>query len=330
MRLKRGIELTKTIGMLVFEGVQALDVSGPLDVFAEANAIVGVEAGYSIASIGPGDRGFHASNGTILGANLSYRHAQGPFDLFLVAGGPLLPTSEAPQELVECIQRLVPRSAIYGSVCTGAFLLGAAGFLDGRNVTTHWQNAKQLAARFPNANVDFDRIYLRDGPLVTSAGVTAGIDLALALVREDHGPAVSLAVAKRLVVVAQRQGGQSQFSPYIEVPADSGSPIARVTDYVMANLNRQLSVAELAAASSMSARNFARIFVSATGSTPAQFVERARVDAARAMLEGTGKPLKVIAHECGFGNPKRMREVFFKRLRILPTQYRDQFLTNSL
>jgi transcriptional regulator GlxA family with amidase domain len=318
----------KTIGMLVFEGVQSLDVSGPLDVFAETNAYIEPDKHYKILTIGPSDRHVTASNGMILASNLSYEEASGPLDLFLVPGGPSLPTLEAPVDIINCIRRLAPLSAIYGSVCTGAFLLGAAGLLDGRKVTTHWQNAKQLAARYPNANVDYDRIYLRDGPLVTSAGVTAGIDLALALVREDHGSAVSLAVAKRLVVVAQRLGGQSQFSPYIPVSSDAGSPISRVAAYVMENLCRHLSVAELATASAMSERNFARTFVAMTGSTPAQFVERARVDAARALLEGTSKPLKLIAHECGFGNPKRMREVFLKRLGILPTQYRNQFLIN--
>jgi len=318
----------KTVAIVVFDGVQSLDISGPLDVFAETSAIVGAEKGYRTLLIGPEGGRFNASNGMTMTANMSYREAEGPFDLLLVAGGPALPEAEASLELVECIKRLVPASAVYGSVCTGAFLLGAAGLLDGRRVTTHWQNARQLAARYPTANVDFDRIYLRDGRLVTSAGITAGIDLALALIREDHGPAVSLAVAKRLVVVAQRLGGQSQFSPYVEVTSSPDSPISRMPAYIMENLGRPLSVAELAAASAMSVRNFARAFVSSTGLTPAQFVERARLDAARAMLEGSDKPLKVIAHDCGFGNPKRMREAFLKRLGILPTQYRDQFLVD--
>ncbi|ASR10067.1 AraC family transcriptional regulator (plasmid) [Rhizobium leguminosarum bv. viciae] len=316
----------KTIGVLVFEGVQSLDVSGPLDVFAETNAIVGSDKGYSLTLIGPGRGPFAASNGMLLAADVDYSEATGPFDLFLVAGGPELPTGEASREIIECILRLSAASAVYGSICTGAFLLGAAGLLNGRRVTTHWQNARQLAARFPKADVDFDKIFLRDDRLITSAGVTAGIDLALALVREDHGSAISLAVAKRLVVVAQRLGGQSQFSPYVEIPTDAASPISSITSYVMENLDHALSVAELAATVSMSERTFARAFASATGSTPAQFVEQARVDAARALLEGTAKPLKVIAHECGFGNPKRMREVFLKRLGVLPTQYRNQFL----
>ena len=318
----------KTIAMLIFDGVQSLDISGPLDVFAEANALIGTDQQYQMLTIGPRDRNVTASNGMILASSLSYTQATGPFDLFLVPGGPSLPTTDAPAEILECIRRLAPQSGMYGSVCTGAFLLGAAGLLDGRKVTTHWQNAKQLAMKYPNAQVDYDRIYLRDGAFVTSAGVTAGIDLALALVREDHGPAVSLAVAKRLVVVAQRLGGQSQFSPYLEIDSHASSPISTVCAYVMQHLGRHLSVAELSIASAMSERNFARTFVSETGITPARFVEKARVDLARAMLEGTNKPLKVISHECGFGNPKRMREAFLKRLGVSPAQYRHQFLIN--
>jgi len=318
----------KTIAMLIFDGVQSLDISGPLDVFAEANALIGTDQQYQMLTIGPHDRNVTASNGMILASSLSYTQAKGPFDLFLVPGGPSLPTTDAPEEILECIGRLAPQSGMYGSVCTGAFLLGAAGLLDGRKVTTHWQNAKQLAMKYPYAEVDYDRIYLRDGAFVTSAGVTAGIDLALALVREDHGPAVSLAVAKRLVVVAQRLGGQSQFSPYLEIDSHASSPISNVCAYVMQHLGRHLSVSELSIASAMSQRNFARAFVSETGITPARFVEKARVDLARAMLEGTNKPLKGISHECGFGNPKRMREAFMKRLGVSPAQYRHQFLIN--
>lgn len=314
----------RKIAMLIFPGVQALDVSGPLDVFSEANAFLHPDEGYEVTMIGPDHAPIKASNGMTLLADLSYEAASGPYHLFLVAGGPGLPTQVLDQSLIDCIQRLAASSRIYGSVCTGAFCLGAAGLLDGRKVTTHWQNAKQLASRFPKAEVDLDRIYLRDGALVTSAGVTAGIDLALALVRDDEGPKISLAVAKRLVVVAQRSGGQSQFSPYIDA-GDATSPVSRVTAYVMDNLTAPLSVAELATAAAMSARSFARAFVAETRSTPAEFVERARIDAARGMLEGTSKPLKVVAYDCGFGNPKRLRQVFLRRLGVSPAQYRDQF-----
>jgi transcriptional regulator GlxA family with amidase domain len=197
--------------------------------------------------------------------------------------------------------------------------------LDARNVVTHWQHAAQLAAQFPLARVDFDRIYLRDGQLVTSAGVTAGIDLSLALVAEDHGPQTALAVAKRLVVFAQRQGGQSQFSPYLTAPADDTSPVAKVQAHVMERIRESFTVRQLADVAGMSARNFARVFVQETGVTPHEFIERARVDAARKLLESSGAALKAVAYDCGFGTADRMRIVFTKRIGVTPMQYRERF-----
>ncbi len=218
-----------------------------------------------------------------------------------------------------------PRAELHGSICTGAFAFGHAGLLDGHRVTTHWQNAQHLAELFPKAQVELDRIYLRDGALVTSAGVTAGIDLALALVAEHHGARVSLAVAKRLVVVAQRQGGQSQFSPFLTAPADPDSPIARVQAHVMQHIGASVSVEDLAEVAGMSGRNLARLFVQETGVTPHEFVERARVDAARNLLEGSDRALKAVAYDCGFGSADRMRIVFARRLGITPAQYRSSF-----
>jgi transcriptional regulator GlxA family with amidase domain len=213
----------------------------------------------------------------------------------------------------------------FGSICTGAFALGAAGLLDGRTVTTHWQSSTLLARRFRQARVEPDRLFCRDGALITSAGVTAGIDLALALVAEDHGPALALAVAKRLVVFAQRQGGQSQFSPYL-VPAsrDAADPMARVQAWVMTHLRDDLSVQRLAAVAGMSARNFARLFVQWAEVTPHEFVERARVDVARRQLESSAAPLKTVAFDCGFASADRMRLVFSRRLGVTG-QYRASF-----
>jgi transcriptional regulator GlxA family with amidase domain len=222
------------------------------------------------------------------------------------------------------------RAGTYGSICTGAFVLGHAGLLDDRRVTTHWQDAQALAARFPKAKVEPDSIYVRDGRLITSAGVTAGIDLALALVGQRHGHATALKVAKRLVVIAQRQGGQSQFSPYLSAPADPASPIARIQGHVMANIGGRHSLESLAAAVGMSPRNFARHFVQEAGITPHEFIERARVDAARMMLEGSDRPLKTVAFDSGFGSPDRMRIVFMARLGITPSQYRASFRREEL
>ncbi len=166
---------------------------------------------------------------------------------------------------------------------------------------------------------------MRDGRLVTSAGVTAGIDLALALVSERHGPGVAISVAKRLVVVAQRQGGQSQFSPYLTAPGDAASPIARVQDHAMAHIGSRHSLQSLADQVGMSARNLARHFVQETGITPHEFVDRARIDAARMLLEGTDRALKAVAYDCGFGTADRMRIVFTERLGVTPAQYRASF-----
>jgi transcriptional regulator GlxA family with amidase domain len=217
------------------------------------------------------------------------------------------------------------RCGRYGSICTGAFALGHAGLIDGRKVTTHWQNAPHLARQFPLARVELDRIHIRDGALVTSAGVTAGIDVALELVAEDHGPGVALAVAKRLLVFAQRRGGQSQFSPYLSAPADETSPAAKVQAYVMEHIRERLTVEDLARIAGMSERNFARAFVQETELTPHDFVERARIDAARNALESSAAPLKKVAYECGFGTADRMRVVFRQRLGVSPNDYRLSF-----
>ncbi|RFZ86131.1 GlxA family transcriptional regulator [Shinella sp. WSJ-2] len=314
----------RSVAVVVFPGVQAIDVSGPMDVFEEANAFLPQADRYKVEVVGPKGT-FTASNGMRMEAHRTYDEAVAGYDLVLVAGGPKLPDELPDTAMLDCIRRLSKISARTGSVCTGAFVLGHAGLLGGKRVTTHWQNADALAECFPDAIVDRDRIYVKDGNLLTSAGVTAGIDLALAIVREDCGPETALAVAKRLVVVAQRQGGQSQFSPYIVAPADPESPLAAISDFVMANLRSRLTVDELADHLHMSRRSFARLFSEQTRTTPAEFVENARLDAARNLLEGSHLALKEIAYKCGFGSPHRMRQVFSRRLGVTPGQYRVSF-----
>jgi transcriptional regulator GlxA family with amidase domain len=314
-----------TVAIAIFPGVQALDVAGPVDVFSEANRFIAPADAYEVRLLGAETAPLRASNGMTLVADATFDKARGPFDLALIAGGPALPDSVPDAPLLDWLANVASHCGRYGSICTGAFALGHAGLLDERNVTTHWQHAAQLAAQFPKARVDFDRIYLRDGQLVTSAGVTAGIDLSLALVAEDHGPHTALAVAKRLVVFAQRQGGQSQFSPYLTAPADDTSPVAKVQAHVMERIRESFTVKQLADVAGMSARNFARVFVQETGVTPHEFVERARVDAARKLLESSGAALKAIAYDCGFGTADRMRIVFAKRIGATPMQYRERF-----
>jgi transcriptional regulator GlxA family with amidase domain len=316
----------KTVALAIFPGVQALDVAGPLDVFAEANGILGTDRGYALTLVGAERQPCRASNGMSITPDLTFQDARHSYDLALVAGGPQLPITIPDPRLVDWLREAASRCPQYGSICTGAFALGHAGLIDGKTVTTHWQDAPHLARQFPKANVEFDRIYIRDGALVTSAGVTAGIDLGLALVQADHGPEVALAVAKRLVVVVQRQGGQSQFSPYLVPPGETDSPIARVHAHVMAHLREANGVDVLAQVAGMSPRTFARAFKRETKMTPAEFVEGARVDAARNRLEGGDMSLKVVAHECGFSSAEHMRVVFVRRLGVTPSQYRASFM----
>lgn len=313
------------VAIVIHDGVQALDVAGPLDVFAEANGFLPPDAGYDITVVAGDTRPMRASNGMALVADRDFAEAAAVFDTALVAGGPALPDRPHDAAMNAWLCDWGTRARRYGSICTGAFALGRAGLIDDRWVTTHWQNAAKLAARYPTARVEQDRIFLRDGPLVTSAGVTAGIDLALALVAEDHGTAIALSCARRLVVVAQRQGGQSQFSPHLLPPQPPGSPLARVQAHVQAHLGEPLSVARLAEIAGISERSLARLFTTELGVTPHDFVESVRIDQARHVLEGTDRALKIIAYDCGFGGAEQMRTVFQRRLGISPGAYRASF-----
>jgi len=250
----------QAVAIVICEGVQALDVAGPMDVFSEANTFIASADRYETVLVAAHRNPLRASNGIRLVADLTFEEAAGGFDIILVAGAPTPPEAEPEPCLVQWVKELPWRSSVYGSICTGAFVLGYAGLLDDRRVTTHWQDAQALAARFPKAKVEPDLIYVRDGRLITAAGVTAGIDLGLALVGQRHGAETALKVAKRLVVVAQRQGGQSQFSPYLTAPADPESPIARIQDHVMGNVGDRHTLESLAAVVGMSPRNLARHF----------------------------------------------------------------------
>jgi transcriptional regulator GlxA family with amidase domain len=315
----------QTVGIVIHDGVQALDVAGPADVFAEANAFLAPDDHYEVILVASSLDPVRASNGTRMAADRPFDQAPDHFDILLVAGGPDLPYSMPDPRLTGWLSEAAHRAITYGSICTGAFTLGHAGLLDGRRVTTHWQCAARLAARFPAAKVEEDAIYIRDGALVTSAGVTAGIDLALYLLHQRHGTQISLAVAKRLVVLAQRQGGQSQFSPFLASPADVESPVRRVQDHIVANIGERHTLGSLAGMVGMSPRSLARHFVQETGTTPHEFLDSARIDAARRLLEASPLPLKAIAADCGFGTPDRMRIIFQDRLGITAAQYRASF-----
>lgn len=315
----------REVALVIHEGVQALDVAGPLDVFTAANGFLPEDEHYDCLLVAASTRPVRGSNGMRLVADLSFAEACRPFHTVLVAGGPALPDRPADPAMSDWLRRWGVQAERYGSICNGTFALGHAGLLDGRTVTTHWLCSAQLAARFPKARVEPDRIHARDGRLVTSAGVTAGIDLSLALVTEDHGAAISLACAKGLVVMAQRQGGQSQFSPLLVPVDDPASPLGKVQAYVMEHVGEAFPVERLAEIAGVSARSIARLFVKELGMTPHDFVEGIRLDHARNLLEASGTALKVIAFDCGFASPDHMRSAFQRRLNVTPLQYRDSF-----
>jgi transcriptional regulator GlxA family with amidase domain len=314
-----------TIAILAFPGVQSLDVTGPMDVFAEANRFLGPEQHYDLRVVGTVPGQFACSNGMLLQPHGVFDAMTDGPDLLLVPGGPQLPRQVPTPELCNWLRDMAGRCRRVASICNGAFLLAHASLLDGRCATTHWNDVTTLAARFPKINIQPDRIFARDGNVYTSAGVSAGIDLALHLLFEDHGAEVSLNVAKRLVVFTQRSGGQSQFSPYLAPYVDEGSVLRTVQNHVLGHMEDDLSVARLADAASMSERNFARVFAREAKMTPAEFVERARVDAARVLLESSNEPLKTVAHRCGFGTPARMRAAFRRHLKISALDYRQHF-----
>lgn len=313
------------VAIVVFEGVQSLDISGPLDVFAEANRFLLPEDRYELITISIEGSSIKCSNSMSLVADATWTQPDIEFDLLLVAGGRGLVTREFDESVYAWLRQACSRARRYGSICNGAFILARAGLLEGRTVTTHWNFAEALAALCPSSRVEADRIYVQDGPLYTSAGVTAGIDMALHMLRQDKGPDVALNVAKRLVVVMQRTGGQSQFSPYLNSLADPASPISDAQRHVLANLKNLLSVTELAGVAKMSVRSFSRAFTKEAGVTPAEFVQRARIDAARALLENGDAPIKTIAYECGFGDANRMRSTFVRSFGVSPQHYRQSF-----
>jgi len=313
------------VAIVVLEGAQALDIAGPLDVFAEANANLPADRHYRVSLVGNQAGTVTCSNGMQLAVPLGYDDADEQYDLVLVAGGPRLPDFKPSERLLAWLRQQAGGAKRFGSVCNGAFLLGHAGLIDGREVTTHWADAKRLADNFPLASIQPDRIFIRDGRLFTSAGVTAGIDLCLALVAEDWGHEVAVHIAKRLVVYIQREGGQSQYSPYIGAGKDENPIIDKVHRYVTEHITDALSIEELANAVSVSRRTFSRLFAKYAKVTPSAFVEQVRVDTARKLLEDSDAPLKTVAFRCGFRNATQMRSTFSRRLNVTPKQYRQRF-----
>jgi len=313
------------IAILAFTGVQLLDVVGPADVFSEAARQLGQPRAYSVEVIGIEAGWIKSSCGLRLAVDSTVATQRGRIDTLLIAGSPKIDDMAGDEGLNRWLQRQSVRTRRYGSVCTGAFVLGAAGLLDGKRAATHWNVAARLAADYPQASVEADAIYVQDGNLFTSAGVTAGMDLALAMVEQDHGRELALRVARELVMFLKRPGGQSQFSAHLAAQTSERSSLRELQDHVLANLKNDLSVPALAALAGMSERSFARTFRSETGTTPAEFVEKARIDAARRLAEETDLPPKRLADAVGYANVDGFRRAFGRRLGVSLVEYRRRF-----
>jgi transcriptional regulator GlxA family with amidase domain len=311
----------KMVLIVAMPGVQLLDVSGPLDVFAEANVQAGVEA-YRLGIIGVSPGVVRSSSGVALVPDFVIGDPGIlAADTLLVAGCPHLPDVTPDPAVLAWLREAVAGTRRYGSVCSGAFLLAAAGLLAGKRVTTHWAVAEQLAARYPDTIVDADALHVTDGRLRTAAGVTAGLDLALALVEEDLGRAIALKVSAQLVMFFKRPGGQLQFSRRGEAAPAGRSVLQAVQRYVAANPAADHAIAALAARAGLSARHFARLFRHETGMTPAAWTELARVDAARGRLEA-GEAPKQVATACGFADADTLRRAFARHIGVTPAAYR--------
>lgn len=316
----------RVIEMLAYPRVQLLDVSGPLQVFATANEQVTDSGGmppYVLRVVAKDTQSVTASSG--LGITTSpLPRSSAAVDTLIVAGGPGVEAAATDPMLVEWLRRRASQARRVASVCTGAFLLAASGALDGRRAATHWSVCAELARRHPKIRVETDPIFIRDGSIWTSAGVTAGIDLALALVEQDLGRTMALAVARYLVVFLKRPGGQAQFSAALslQMAEDEFGPLH---EWMNRHLADDLSLAQLADRAGMSERSFSRHYLEATGLTPARAVERLRVEAARRMLSETRQPVKRISQRCGFGSEETMRRSFLRVLAATPQDYRARF-----
>jgi len=304
-------------------GVQSLDVVGPAEVFWEAARRLGDPSAYEVQIMGTTDGAVCGTGNLRFLADRTIYDPDEPIDTILVGGDPSF--DEIDPAVTAWLRRRAPTVRRYGSVCTGVFFLAAAGLLEGRSVTTHWECADKLRNEFPSLIVDDNQIFIRDGALCTTAGVTAGMDLALALVEEDFGRRLALIVARYMVMFLKRPGGQSQFSAHLAAQMSTKSQIQQAQEYVLENLSADLSVEVLAHFAGMSTRNFARVFRRDVKLTPAAFVDAARIDAARRMLADTKWSLQRIAGACGFGNLSTMRRVFVRNLGVAPLDYRKSF-----
>ena len=306
-----------------FPGAQILDITGPLEVFSTASRFLSIPT-YStqVVSIGGGPV---LSTSGLEYATTPIGEVVGDVDTLIVAGGRDFDQASNDAKLVDHIRRVARGSRRVTSVCSGAFLLAAAGLLDGRHATTHWADCAQLEKDYPHVSVEPDAIYVHDGNVWTSAGVTAGIDLSLALVADDHGRQAAAVVARQLVVYFRRSGGQSQFSALLAAQSANEEPIRELLAWLPEHLTEDLSIPVMAARTHLSERQFSRTFKLDVGITPAEHVEAVRMEAACRLLETTLVTIEQIARTCGFGTPETMNRAFQRRLNTTPSDHRHHF-----
>jgi transcriptional regulator GlxA family with amidase domain len=324
----------RQVAIVAYPRVQSLDLTGPLEVFHGAMELLEAsgrrERGYEVRIVSRDGAPLRTSSGLTVTPHGGLRSLSGEIDTLIVAGGSGCVEATADRVLVDWISQAASTARRTASVCTGAFLLARAGLLDGRRATTHWAAAEELARRYPAVEVDPEPIFLRDGPIWTSAGVTAGMDLALALVEEDLDRDLALAIARHLVLFLRRPGNQSQFSATLAAQRSGRDPIREAQRAVLENITGEHSVEAMAARAHMSPRHFARAFRAESAITPARYVERVRLEAARRRLEDTADPIAAVASACGFGTAETMRRAFLRTLGVGPAEYRRRFHTPTV
>lgn len=314
-----------TVAVLLFPRFQLLDLAGPSDAFGEVKVLSNGESEYEIHTIGSTRGPVKSSSGITIMPDRTIFDPCPRFDTVLVPGGLGVFDVLDDSTVLDWLAAQSRSCRRIGAVCNGGFALGAARLLDGKKVSTHWMDANRMAGMFPKAVIEPDRIYVKDGSLYTTAGVTAGIDLSLLLIEEDFGKKMALAVAKYLIVYLRRAGGQSQFSPLLEMQADGDSEVAAIQEYILGSLHLRHTVDSIARHFNMSSRNLSRVFGKHSGVTLISFLNDARIDAARRYLEGTDLSIKEIAGRCGFENGESLRRLFTRRLEIGPNEYRQRF-----
>jgi transcriptional regulator GlxA family with amidase domain len=318
----------REIVMFVYKDAHLLDISGPMALFAAANDFAGYRA-YDVSLAAANLGSVTTSAGIAVLATRKIGRVIAGIDTLLVAGGIGVDAQIKERRVLAWLQRQVPQCRRIASVCSGALLLAKAGLLDRRRATTHWVRCDQLAADYPQISVERDPIFVRDGKFYTSAGISAGMDLALALIEEDLGAAVVAQLAREFVLYMRRSGGQAQFSPALRAQDTAPGRIAGLQQWILGHLDQTLDVETLAARAAMSPRHFARCFHDETGMTPAAFVAAARIDAARQALAEGREQIDQVAQRFGFGSAERLRRNFRRHLAVTPSQFRQHFQTSG-